>query len=103
MPNVDYINQNDFKNSIRLKEEPNENDLTTMMRHYIRKLLKSKEDKYGIANPTNLKLFFEFETSILNLRHIEFSKDDLVEIIESELGVRKESKSDLDSLYSSQN
>lgn len=100
MPNVDFINHKDFKGSIKLKEEPNEKDLTTMMRHYIRRLIKSKENKYGLNDPVNLKLYFEFETSILSLRHIELSKDDLVEIINSELGERKDSHSDLDSLYS---
>lgn len=100
MPNIDYINRTEFRDSLIIKGEPHSNDLTTMMRHFIRRLLTVKAGKYGLTDPSNLKAFYEFETSILAFRHIGFEKEDLMEIIQSELEGHEEGQEDMDSIYS---
>ena len=100
MPNVDFINQKDFKDTIIIKGEKPNPDLTTQMLHFFHFLLAKKATKYGLDDPRNLEAFYEFETSLLVYRHIGFCKEDLMEIIESQLHVGNHSR-DEDSIYSS--
>lgn len=100
MPNVDYINKPDFRSSVKSATDIDD-DLTSMMRHYIKRILTEKSHKYGLSDANNMKAFYEFETSLLALRHVGFSKDDLMEIIQAELeGTGDDQDEDIDSIYS---
>jgi hypothetical protein len=99
MPNVDFINQKDFRDTIIIKGEKANPDLTTQMFYFIRFIVIRKATKYGLEDPHCVQYFHEFQTSLLVYRHIGFSKQDLMEIIDSQLSYTNESHGD-DSLLS---
>ena len=99
MPNIDYINQKDFRDTIGLKTDKKKKDLTIQMKHHIKGLLTVRATKYGLNNPENIKTFYDFETSLLQYKYVEFEKADLIEIIDYNLDSR-DSRQEYDSFYS---
>lgn len=91
MPNIDFINQKDFRDTIVIKGEKPDPDLTTQMFRMLRYIVIRKATKYGLEDPHNTQYFYEFQTSLLVYKHIGFNKEDLMDIIESQLRDTNES------------
>jgi hypothetical protein len=100
-PNIDFLEHPNFRETLGVKKGAKiKVELTILMRHYIKNLLTIKATKYGLTNPEYLVIFNRFENSLLAMKTVEFTREDILNLIENDLSKFDKEGSDMDSIYS---
>ena len=100
-PNIDYINQKDYKDTIGMNNSSRMNkDITINMKHHLKSIISNRSSKYNINYNDCIKIYYSFETSLLQYKYIEYERSDIIEIVDYHIDIYKsDNNQEYDSVY----